>query len=75
MHVYNAILVLKEIIDVFPLASVNEFAGSYVDRVMQRLVQNEERGDLKILGRAYVHRSLQVYIVQLLIVPTVTTPA
>lgn len=50
MHVYNAVLIMKEIIDVFPLASVNEVAGSNLGRVMQRLVQHEERGDLKILA-------------------------
>ena len=50
MHVYNAVLILKEIIEVFPLASVNEVAGSNIDRVMQQLVQHEERGDLKILA-------------------------
>ena len=71
MHVYNAILVLKEIIDVFPLANVNEVVGSSIDLEIQKLVQTEERGDLKIIARAYVVsvpafglllRSLQVLI-------------
>jgi THO complex subunit 2 len=54
MHVYNAVLVLKEIIDVFPMAAVNDVVGSLIDLEMQRLTQSEERGDLKILARAYV---------------------
>lgn len=67
MHVYNAVLILKEIIDVFPLASVNEVAGSNLDRVMQRLVQHEERGDLKILAISYVF-SLLVHALWLMII-------
>ncbi|KAH8118538.1 transcription factor/nuclear export subunit protein 2-domain-containing protein [Phellopilus nigrolimitatus] len=53
MHVYNAVLVLKEIIEYFPIAAVNEVVGSSIDLEIQRLVQSEERGDLKILARAY----------------------
>ncbi|KAI5124799.1 hypothetical protein M0805_005432 [Coniferiporia weirii] len=53
MHVYNSVLVLKEIIEVFPIAAVNEVVGSSIDLEIQRLVQSEERGDLKILARAY----------------------
>ncbi|OCB90862.1 hypothetical protein A7U60_g1886 [Sanghuangporus baumii] len=53
MHVYNAVLVLKEIIEVFPIAAVNEVVGSRIDLEIQKLVQSEERGDLKILARAY----------------------
>ena len=47
MHVYNAVLVLKEIIEVFPIASVNDVVGSSIDLEIQQLVQNEERGDLR----------------------------
>lgn len=54
MHVYNAVLVLKEIINVFPIAAVNEVVGSSIDHVMKKLADNEERGDLKILAKAYV---------------------
>lgn len=54
MHVYNAVLVLKEIIEVFPIAAVNEVVGSSIDLEIQKLVQSEERGDLKILARACV---------------------
>ncbi|KAI0776038.1 transcription factor/nuclear export subunit protein 2-domain-containing protein [Trametes elegans] len=53
MHIYNAIVVLKEILPVFPLASVTEFGGAHLARSMERFLQKEERGDLKILGRAY----------------------
>lgn len=57
MHVYNAIIVLKEILPVFPLATVLDAAGSGVslDRAIDELIETEERGDLKILARAYVH--------------------
>lgn len=51
MHVYNAIIVLKEILPVFPLAACAE-NGSLIDQVMQTFLEKEERGDLKILGRA-----------------------
>lgn len=51
MHVYNAIIVLKEILPVFPLAAVTD-VGPILDQVMQSFLEKEERGDLKILGRA-----------------------
>lgn len=57
MHVYNAVLVLKEIIEFFPMAAVNEVVGSSIDLEIQRLVQSEERGDLKILARACVFKA------------------
>ena len=64
MHVYNAIIVLKEILPVFPLAAVCDI-GASLDRTMQEFLEVEERGDLKILGRAYVisSRSMQSFIV------------
>ncbi|KAM6495643.1 Transcription factor/nuclear export subunit protein 2 domain containing protein [Amanita muscaria] len=52
MHVYNAIIVLKEVLPVFPLASVTDTGGA-IDAAMDKLLETEERGDLKILGRAY----------------------
>ncbi|KAL4082005.1 transcription factor/nuclear export subunit protein 2-domain-containing protein [Scleroderma yunnanense] len=52
MHVYNSIIVLKEILPVFPMAAVGEY-GPVIDSMIEKLVENEERGDLKILGRAY----------------------
>jgi THO complex subunit 2 len=51
MHVYNAIIVLKEILPVFPLAAVCD-VGANLDKAMQDLLETEERGDLKILGKA-----------------------
>jgi len=51
MHVYNAIVVMKEILDVFPLVSVND-CGAAVNSAINRLVESEERGDLKILARS-----------------------
>jgi THO complex subunit 2 len=51
MHVYNSIVVLKEVLDVFPLISVNE-AGVSINTAMDRLIEKEDRGDLKILARS-----------------------
>lgn len=53
MHVYNTIIVLKEILPVFPIASINEHAGPALEIAIDKFVEKEERGDLKILGRAY----------------------
>lgn len=52
MHIYNAIVVLKEILPVFPVAAVTEYGGVMLERAMERFLEKEERGDLKILGRA-----------------------
>ena len=52
MHIYNAIIVLKEILPVFPIAAINEFGGANLARAIERFLEKEERGDLKILGRA-----------------------
>lgn len=54
MHVYNTIVVLKEILPVFPLSTVHDPSGPYLNGAMDRFLETEERGDLKILGRAYV---------------------
>lgn len=54
MHVYNTIIVLKEILPVFPLSSVWEFSGVSLSKAIEKFIEKEERGDLKILGRAYV---------------------
>lgn len=51
MHVYNAIIVMKEILPVFPLAACTD-VGPHLDQAMQAFIEKEERGDLKILGRA-----------------------
>jgi THO complex subunit 2 len=52
MHVYNAIIVLKEILPVFPLAEVSFDTGHTLDQAMDRFLETEERDNLKILGRA-----------------------
>ena len=54
MRVYNAIIVLKEILPVFPVASVVETTGPLIEITMEKFIEKEERGDLKILGRACV---------------------
>ncbi|KAI0722891.1 transcription factor/nuclear export subunit protein 2-domain-containing protein [Earliella scabrosa] len=53
MHVYNTIIVLKQILPVFPVSYVNDFIGNSLSRAIEKFVDKEERGDLKILGRAY----------------------
>ncbi|KAG6850048.1 hypothetical protein H0H93_001864, partial [Arthromyces matolae] len=54
MHVYNTIIILKELLPVFPLAAVSiTDTGASLDAAMDRFLENEERGDLKILGKAY----------------------
>ena len=58
MHVYNAIIVLKEVLSVFPVAAASGTAGYSLVTVLDRLLEKEERGDLKILARAY-HASLK----------------
>ena len=58
MHVYNAIIVLKEVLPVFPVAVASGTAGYSLVTVLDRLLEKEERGDLKILARAY-HASLK----------------
>ena len=58
MHVYNAIIVLKEVLPVFPVAAASGPAGYSLVTVLDRLLEKEERGDLKILARAY-HASLK----------------
>jgi THO complex subunit 2 len=54
MHVYNAIIVLKEILPVFPLSAVIDLTGPPLNQVIETFIEKEERGDLKILARAYV---------------------
>ena len=51
MHVYNAIVVLKEILPVFPL-SITGSKGFRVFAAITSLLEKEERGDLKILAKA-----------------------
>ncbi|KAI0750889.1 transcription factor/nuclear export subunit protein 2-domain-containing protein [Daedaleopsis nitida] len=53
MHVYNAIIVLKEILPVFPIAAITGVTGMSLSRTIEKFVEKEERGDLKIIGRAY----------------------
>ncbi|TFK73010.1 hypothetical protein BDN72DRAFT_791474, partial [Pluteus cervinus] len=56
MHVYNTIIVLKEILPVFPTMKTAEHGipcGVILDHAIDTFLEKEERGDLKILGRAY----------------------
>lgn len=54
MHVYNAIMVLKEILPVFPMNAVANDTGNILEVAMKGLVEKEERENLKILARAFV---------------------
>ena len=54
MHVYNAIVVMKEILGVFPLSSTSEAAGVAIDQAIDKFLEDETRGDLKILAKSYV---------------------
>ena len=54
MRVYNTIMVLKEILPVFPVASVFEYSGIAIMRSIEKLLENESRNDIKILANAYV---------------------
>jgi len=66
MHVYNAIIVLKEILPVFPLSAVIDLTGPPLNQVIETFIEKEERGDLKILARAYVARQFLVGVPHLI---------
>lgn len=53
MHVSNAILVLKEILPVFPLGIIHSGTGFFLDEALQTLLSTEKRGDIKILATSY----------------------
>lgn len=52
MHVYNTLFVLKELLPVFPLASVMDRIGGPLFQQIELLVEKEERGDLKVLAQS-----------------------
>jgi THO complex subunit 2 len=53
MHVYNALVVLKEILPIFPMAAVFDLAGPNLQSAIDRFLEKEKRADLKIFGGAY----------------------
>lgn len=53
MHVSNSILVLKEILPVFPLGMIQASAGQFLDDTLQNLLSEEKRGDIKLLATSY----------------------
>ncbi|KAJ7755620.1 transcription factor/nuclear export subunit protein 2-domain-containing protein [Mycena maculata] len=53
MRVYNTIIVLKEILPVFPLADISPDTGGLLNQAIEKFLETEERDNLKILGRAY----------------------
>ncbi|KAF6762809.1 transcription factor/nuclear export subunit protein 2-domain-containing protein [Ephemerocybe angulata] len=52
MRVYNAIVVLKEILPVFPRSDCTT-KGPELQAAVENLIATEQRSDLKILARAY----------------------
>ena len=54
VHIYNALLVLKELLGVFPRADVADSFGSLLNNAVDLLLKEEKRGDIKILGKSYV---------------------
>ena len=74
MHVYNAIIVLKEILPVFPLSAVIDLTGPPLNQVIETFIEKEERGDLKILARAYVAHQFPVVGVSHLITNRLQLP-
>ncbi|KAL0580932.1 THO2 plays a role in transcriptional elongation [Marasmius crinis-equi] len=53
MHVYNAIIILKEILPVFPLASIYQEGGPQLYRAVEEFSEKEDRQNLKTLANAY----------------------
>lgn len=53
MHVYNAIVVLKEILEVFPLAEINP-SGNSINAAIGMILKTEKRSDLKVLAQSWV---------------------
>ncbi|KAH8830615.1 transcription factor/nuclear export subunit protein 2-domain-containing protein [Flagelloscypha sp. PMI_526] len=54
IHVYNSIIVLKELLPVFPLFDVAGLAGPYLYMELKQFLEKEDRGDLKVIARAYI---------------------
>lgn len=50
---YNSLVVLKEILPVFPCAAVHDPAGPTIQHAVDRFLEKEKRGDLRIFGNSY----------------------
>lgn len=59
MHIHNAIVVLQEVLPVFPVATVNSASGKAISEAMTKCIEVEHREDLKILAGAYHARFLK----------------
>ena len=53
MHIYNSLVVLKEILPMFPIAAVHETAGPTLQHAIDRFLEKEKRNDLKVFGNAF----------------------
>lgn len=53
MHIYNSLIVLKEILPMFPIAAVHETAGPTLQIAIERFLEKEKRSDLKVFGSAF----------------------
>jgi THO complex subunit 2 len=52
MHVYNAIIVLMEILPVFPMAAVLDTSGNAIADAVAEVLKKVQRDDLKVACRA-----------------------
>ncbi|HEV7735932.1 MAG TPA: hypothetical protein VGO47_00955 [Chlamydiales bacterium] len=53
MQVHNAIVILQEILPVFPVGAVNNATGAAIADAMTKCIEKEIRLDLKILANSY----------------------
>ncbi|KZS97683.1 hypothetical protein SISNIDRAFT_481583 [Sistotremastrum niveocremeum HHB9708] len=56
IHIHNAIVILKEILEVFPVATVNSATGKFIYRAIELCHAHETRRDLQILAASYKAR-------------------
>ena len=59
MHIHNAIVILQELLPVFPVAAVNHASGKAISEAMAKCIEVEHREDLKVLAGAYNARFLK----------------
>jgi THO complex subunit 2 len=49
IHIHNAIVILKEVLEEFPISSVNTATGNWIYTTIESCHSNEKRQDLQIL--------------------------
>ncbi|KZW03863.1 hypothetical protein EXIGLDRAFT_715906 [Exidia glandulosa HHB12029] len=60
MQIYNAIIILKELLPVMPRTDTNFAIGTSIHDCMKRCIAKETREDLKVLAQAYMAHLLKV---------------